>query len=265
MRDKQAFEAFVLEKSRVRKQEIQRRRRTIITSGMSLCICLLVVVCVTAVWKPWKDNGTALNPSVQTPSAATAEMAPGGTPQMTGAPTATDEVMPGSVASPEKTMPQASMPQATMPLRTNTPQPSAPKNTPLLSAPPQATMPPNVMPPQATMPTAEALPFDEAFAQGASDYALPDKIEVVKGAEIQNADKIRQICDWILQRNSEMNAIKGEGDINDAETYMLQIYYGERMIICYLDSENALFKMEGGPWLAVDAADVAAFKGFFDN
>lgn len=138
MRDKQAFEAFVLEKSRARKAEIQRRRKTMLTAGMSLCICMIAVVCVTAVWKPWKDNGTALIPSVQTPSATTTEMAPGETPAVeTQRPTAIP-IEPETNGAPDtdsEDLPDdAMLPQATM-------QPSAPQNTPLLSAPPQATMP----------------------------------------------------------------------------------------------------------------------------
>ena len=44
MRDKQAFEAYVLEKSRIEKNKIAMRRKTILTAGTALCVCLIVLM-----------------------------------------------------------------------------------------------------------------------------------------------------------------------------------------------------------------------------
>lgn len=139
MRDKQAFEAYVLEKSKIEKNKIAMRRKAILTAGTALCACLVVLMVLPGILEqPPMTDGTnnapeALpmhSPMPDTPMPTT-ENAVGGT-EDEGTVDATEEPAQKPTTTNDKDYSNGSVQQA--------------------------------------------LPLDEAFAQKKSNYAIPDRI-----------------------------------------------------------------------------------------
>lgn len=166
MRDKQAFEAYVLEKSKIEKKKIAMRRKTILTAGTALCVCLIVLMVLPGIL----DVGLTSDGTNGVPEA-----------WPMGSVGGTDDEGDGTSEKVETTEEPTRRPTrrpTTKPLATsdknygNSEQPK---------------------PPVATQ---KALPLDKAFAQNKSDYAIPDRINGI--TEVAN---IRKICDWVMNGN----------------------------------------------------------------
>lgn len=218
MRDKQAFEAYVLEKSRAQQQKMQIRRKRILATGMSLCVCVIALVGFSALQGQW-NNHTEPLPVSTSPAqngGSVEEEAVGGNGGMHGIDSSQNTPKP-TVLAPTK-IPTAS------PERT-----------------PQASLLPNI--PKYTAPVvapSEALPLDQAFAQGKTDYAIPDRIN-----EMTEVATICQICDWVMNGNFTAGTQPEKVDCT------MTIYYGQDSITCYL-AESGFFKMGEGAWLKTD-------------
>ena len=248
MRDKQSFEAYVLEKSKIEKNKIAMRRKTILTAGTALCVCLVVLMVLPGILEqpPMTDGFNGAQEALPND---------GGSNYTTPMPTAgnvvggIDDEGDGSSGTVEATEKPTRRPTI-RPTRRPTIKPEATSDKNYVGA--EKPTPPT---------TQEALPLDEAFAQKKSDYAIPDRIECLKdGAtySITEMPILCDICDWVMEGTFvELDEVQPE-----STDWTIIIYYGQDSITCYL-SESGLFKLGESAWLETDPAYVSALLDCF--
>ncbi len=239
MRDKQAFEAYVLEKSRAQQQKMQIQRKKFLITGMSLCVCLIALVGFSVIQGQWNNHTEPLPVSTS--------------PAQNGGFVA-EEAVNGNGVAPKPTAPRAT---ASKPTETPVASPERTTQASLLPSIPKYTAP-SVAPPEATRPLEGTSAPDSK--------ALPYEIEVVIGGDtkwICNATTIGQICDWV--DNGDFTEVSiAEGAETEADTYMIRLHYAEKTITCYW-YQNEFFRMENGPWLTVSPAYAAELTALLEN
>lgn len=240
MRDKQAFEAYVLEKSKIEKNKIAIRRKTILTAGTALCACLVVLMVLPGILErpPMTDSFNGAPEAL--PNG-------GGSNYTTPMPTAgnvvggTEDEGDGSSGTVETTEKPTQRPNT---------KPMATSDKDYVGA--GKPTPPAIQ---------EALPLDEAFTQKKSDYAIPDRIECLKDGATYSITEIPilcDICDWVMEGTFvELDEVQPE-----STDWTIIIYYGQDSITCCL-SESGLFKLGEGAWLETDPAYVSALLDCF--
>ena len=241
MRDKQSFEAYVLEKSKIEKNKIAMRRKTILTAGTALCVCLVVLMVLPGILEqpPMTDGFNGAQEALPND---------GGSNYTTPMPTAgnvvggIDDEGDGSSGTVEATEKPTRRPTI-RPTRRPTIKPEATSDKNYVGA--EKPTPPT---------TQEALPLDEAFAQKKSDYAIPDRIN-----EITEVSTICQICDWVMMGTFTEEGIQPEGS-----GCAMTIYYGRKTIVCYI-AEAGFFKIGEGDWLKTDSAYVARLMDILEE
>ena len=227
MRDKQAFEAYVLEKSKIEKNKIAIRRKTILTAGTALCACLVVLMVLPGILErpPMTDSFNGAPEALPNGGGSnyTTPMPPAG--NVIGGIDDEGDGSSGTVGESTSDKDYVGAEKPTPPA------------------------------------TQEALPLDEAFAQKKSDYAIPDRIECLKDGATYSITEIPilcDICDWVMEGTFvELDEVQPE-----STDWTIIIYYGQDSITCYL-SESGLFKLGEGAWLETDPAYVSALLDCF--